>query len=184
MDFVAQRIVDLYNADIDDSREKDLERTIQRLKDESSALIDKLTYAPKKAAIPIMEKMEQLELQRADVELDLQKLRAQQKIPVSKKEVSAWLSAISHGDPMDPAFRRQIIDTFINCVYVYDDKVVIFYNIKNGQLTVGFDELPDPDRLCSSLSGESGALPDKFEHGYVFVNGLFGLVVKRQDRDN
>ena len=30
-------------------------------------------------------------------------------------------------------FRKRIIDVFINSVYLYDEKVVIFYNIKEGK---------------------------------------------------
>lgn len=39
-------------------------------------------------------------------------------------------------------FREKIIDTFINSVYLYDDKVVIYYNIKGGK-QVSYIEMLD-----------------------------------------
>ena len=183
---IASQVVALFNADIDDSRLRDLERTVQRLKDEYSALMDKLTFAPKKIAVGIMEKMELVDSQRADAETDLEKLRLQQKVPISEKEVLAWLSTFSRGDLMDPAFRKQIIDTFVNSVYLYDDKIVIFYNIKGARQTSAIDPIDICDEIkeagqSSSLTGVSGALPPKAEHPayYIFVRGMLGLVLFR-----
>ena len=37
-------------------------------------------------------------------------------------------------------FRQRLIDTFVNSIYLYDDKLVITYNFKDGIRTVTFDE--------------------------------------------
>ena len=162
LQLIASQVVDLYNADIDDSKLKDLSRTIQRLKDEYNSLMDKLTFAPKKVAVGIMEKMELLDAQRVDAETDLSKLRMQQKIPLTEKEVTAWLSTFSRGDLMDLAFRRQIIETFIHSVYLYDEKVVIFYNIKGGRQTCVIEPLDMLEEIKeagqgSTMTGGCGA---------------------------
>ena len=187
LQLIAAQVVDLYNADIDNSKLKALEQTVRRLEDESSALLDKLTFASKPVALQIMKKMELVEAQRVDAETDLSKLRIQQKIPLTVKEVSAWLSTFSRGDLMDLAFRRQIIDTFINSVYLYDDKVVIFYNIKGGRQTSVIDPIDILDELKeagqgSTSTGGCGALPPKVEPSrpcYVFIHGMLGLVLFR-----
>ena len=188
LQLVASQVVDLFNSDIDNSKIKNLERTIQRLKDESNSLMDKLIYAPKKAAVQIMEKMELLDAQRIDAETDLSKLRMQQAIPLTEKEVTAWLSTFSRGDLMDLDFRRRIIDTFINSAFLYDNKLVIFYNIKGGKQTCVIDPIDVLDELkeagqSSTLTGDGGALPSKVEPGrpyYVFVHGLLGLILFRK----
>ena len=43
---------------------------------------------------------------------------------------------------MDKEFQRRIIDVFINSVYVYDDKIVIYYNIEDGK-QVSYIEMID-----------------------------------------
>ena len=184
MDYIAGAVVDLYNDDIDNTRLKALENTVKRLNDELNALVDKLIYAPKDSAKRIGEKMEQLEAQRIDAETDLSKLRMQQKIPLTKKEVAAWLSSFQYGDLMDLSFRRYVIDTFINSVYLYDDKVVIFYNIKDGQQTSGIGPIEEYNELdeCSTLSGETPQIPVKVEPGtpyLIFLHGRLGLVIFR-----
>jgi DNA invertase Pin-like site-specific DNA recombinase len=185
LEHIASAVTELYNSEIDDTRLKETERLVQRLNDELNQLVDRLIYAPKEAAPRIGERMKQLELQRIDAETTLSKLRIQQKIKLSEKEVSAWLRTFSSGDLFDMDFRHKIIDTFINSVYLYDDKVVIFYNIKEGRQTCGIEQISALDEKieagdpCSDLPGHGGALLPKSEHAFIFVHGMLGLVLFR-----
>ena len=61
------------------------------------------------------------------------KLRIASDIRLTENEVRAWLRNFCTGDLFNPEFRRNIIDAFINCIYLYDDRVIIFYNIKGGK---------------------------------------------------
>ena len=38
---------------------------------------------------------------------------------------------------------RQIIDTFINAIYVYDDKLIFTYNYKDGSATITPEEIEE-----------------------------------------
>ena len=49
------------------------------------------------------------------------------------EEVKAWLSTFCNGDAADPEFQRRIIDVLVNAVYLYDDKVVIYFNVRDGK---------------------------------------------------
>lgn len=186
MDQIAAAVADLYNSEIDDSKSSALERTVQRLNDELNALVDKLIYAPKEAAPRIGERMKELELQRIEAETDLSKLRIQQRIRITKKEVAAWLQTFAKGDLFDPANRLRIIDTFVNSIYLWDDKIVIFYNIKQGQQTIGIDEISEMDEKIekagqsSTLTDDGGAMRRKVEHVFIFIRGMLGLVVFRK----
>jgi hypothetical protein len=183
LDAIAERVVSVYNADIDDTRIKALEAQITRLKDETNKLIDRLIDAPKTASKSIYERMEQVELQRQDIEQDLNKLRVQQKLPLTVSEVRAWLQTFSGGDLMETVTRRQIIDTFVNCVYLYDDKVVIFYNIRGGKQTSAIETIAEIDEkipgLGSTMTGNSGELLSKVEPLWVFAGGMLGIIIFR-----
>ena len=41
----------------------------------------------------------------------------------------------------DKAYQREMIDTFLNSVYVYDDKIVFTYNFRDHAETVTLDEI-------------------------------------------
>ncbi len=47
-----------------------------------------------------------------------------------------WFSQFRGGSPDDRTFRKRLIDTFVNAVYVYDDKLVLTYNYQHGTQTV------------------------------------------------
>jgi hypothetical protein len=41
----------------------------------------------------------------------------------------------------DTEQKQRLIDTFVNCVYVYDDKMLISFNYKDGEKCLPFDEV-------------------------------------------
>ena len=47
-----------------------------------------------------------------------------------------WIIRFKHGDPDNKEYQRQIIDIFLNSIYVFDDRLVFTYNYKNGTQTV------------------------------------------------
>lgn len=80
-----------------------------------------------------MKRCEELDAKKADMEIDLSKLRVAASITYTKEEVRAWLRQFCAGDSFNPAFRRRIIDVFINTVYLYDDKLIIYYNLRDSR---------------------------------------------------
>ena len=41
--------------------------------------------------------------------------------------------------------RKMLINTFVNAVYLYDEKVLIAFNYKDGTKTITFDEIAAPN---------------------------------------
>lgn len=58
-----------------------------------------------------------------------------------------WISQYKDGNINDPDYRREIIDTFVNSVYVYDDKLLLTYNYRDGSQTLTLKEI---DAVLSS----------------------------------
>ncbi len=104
--------------------------------------------------------MEVLEEQKADMEADLSRLRIAQGIQLTEAEVRAWLKKFCTGDPMDEEFRKRIIDVFINSVYLYDDRLVVFYNIRGGKQVSYIDLINSADLPADVLPLESSAVND------------------------
>lgn len=130
---IAKAVVAEYQKEFSGSKIDELEKAVRQLDHELNKLVDALVEAPKVAHKRIYEKMESLEAQKSAAETDLAKLRVAHDICLTEDEVRAWLKSFCTGDLFDPDFRRNIIDTFINSVYIYDDRVIIFYNIKGGK---------------------------------------------------
>lgn len=137
---IAARLVKEYEKEFGGKRIKELERQAARIENEINKLVDAVTDAPKPARSRMYEKIEHLDTQKIDLEIDIAKLRIASGIRCTEDEVIAWLKQFCDGDPLDMAFRERIIDVFINSVFLYDDKTVIFYNIK-GSKQVSYIEM-------------------------------------------
>ena len=77
--------------------------------------------------------MEILEKQKTEYESDVAKLRVAMGLRLTNKEVLSWLNTFCDGDPSDQEFRQKLVDTFINSVYVYEDRIIVFFNIRGGE---------------------------------------------------
>lgn len=60
---------------------------------------------------------------------------------ISAEFMSFWLLRFRKLDVRQEAHRKTLIDTFVNAIYLYDDKMVITFNYKDGTATIPFDEV-------------------------------------------
>lgn len=180
---IANAIVAEYDREFSGTKAAEYEKAIRQYEHELNKLVDALIDAPKVAHQRIYEKMETLEAQKTSLESELAKLKIASAIRLTTDEVIAWLRSFCTGDLSDPEFRRNIIDTFINSIYLYDDRLVIFYNIKHGKQVTFHDvqqSLPTPSS-GSDLNANGVLFNTKSEPTYVFVNGMFGCIFQRND---
>ena len=123
-----------------------MERQAKKLENEINAAVDASLIAPEKVRTRYFEKIETLETQKADIEMNLATLKIAANHRYTKEQIIAWLKMFCKGDYLSLEFQRRIIDVLVNSVYVYDDKIVIYYNVKDGK-QVSFIE------VCNDMEG-------------------------------
>ena len=88
------------------------------------------------------ERLEQLEAQREDLKLGI--LQSQMQRPrYTKEQIVSWIGRFKYGNADNPEYQKQIIDTFINSIYVFDDRLVFTFNFKDGAETITLKEIKD-----------------------------------------
>ena len=60
---------------------------------------------------------------------------------ISAEFMTFWLHRFRKLDVRQKSHRKMLIDTFINAIFLYDDKMVITFNYKEGTTTITFDDL-------------------------------------------
>ena len=183
---IAESVVAEYDREFGDSPVAELEKRIAWLNRELEKLALASVDMPKALRQPLFDKAERYDAERQDLEIDLAKLRIAHNIRITAEEIEAWLRSFCDGDPEDEDYRRRMIDTFIQKVYVFDDRLAIYYNVRGGEDVTYTDmqdsfadaELPDGDDVC--ISGEM----DHHLHQYpnpviVYIKHTFGLLVWR-----
>ena len=97
---------------------------------------------------------EQLEISIAQEEM--------QKPMLTKEQVIFWISRFKNGNVNDMAFRQRLIDTFVNAIYLYDDRIVLTYNYKDGSHTVTLAQVEETfgrgDNSSSDLRADAPPL--------------------------
>ena len=96
------------------------------------------------------ECLEELEQQRDSLRGSIAQRQLERR-KFTKKEIVDWVSRYKDGNINDPDYRREIIDTFVNSVFVYDDKLILTYNYKDGSQTLTLQEIEAA--LSSDLTG-------------------------------
>ena len=155
IDAVAAAVVDQYNKEFRGTQVEDLEKVVRRLDADLNKLVDNLLVMPEAARPKIAERMEALGAQKAEAEKELAKMRLARDIQLTTEQVKAWLNRFSSGDLMDEDFRQRIIDTFINSVYLYDDRIIVFYNIRGGKEVCYIDMIDALDEMDEVEGGSS-----------------------------
>ena len=85
-------------------------------------------------------RLEELEATKEELETKIacEKLA---KPKVSAEFMTFWLQRFRKLDVRQKSHRKMLIDTFINAIFLYDDKMVITFNYKEGATTITFDDL-------------------------------------------
>lgn len=112
-------------------------------------------------------RMDELEKQKEELNASL--IRAQMEQPVfTKEEIVKWISRFKYGNVHDKAYQKEIIDTFLNSVYVYEDKIVFTYNFRDRAETVTLDEIEYA--FCSDVHKSTPPEKDLMRQHQVFFN--------------
>lgn len=126
------------------------------------------------------ERLEELENRRDELEnrLACEKLA---KPKVSAEFMTFWLHRFRKLDVRQQSHRKMLIDTFINAIFLYDDKMVITFNYKEGTKTSTFAELQeaisdkngsDLDCIAAPAKKRCGISPQRFSFADFYLDSL------------
>lgn len=84
------------------------------------------------------ERLQNLEKSRAETELLISKEEIKKPV-LSKQDIIAWFCELRKFNTDSPAARKCLIEIFINSIVVYDDKLQIIFNYRDGTETVPYE---------------------------------------------
>ena len=186
---ISKAVVAEYKKTFNGAELKAAERLVNQLDAQLRKIVDMLLDAPESGRPALYERMEQIGAEKEAAEKELAKLRISSKVSITEKMVKDWLKHYCQGDLMDLEFREHLIDVFINSVFLFDDKVVIYYNVEGGEQVSFIEmledvgdapapdadlELPEQGSYSKRLNGE-----ERIEYELIFKRGVFGVILLR-----
>ncbi len=84
--------------------------------------------------------LEHLEDEQERLEIEITKEQIVRPI-ISREFIEAWIMAFAKSNLKNQEQKQRLIDIFVNCVYVYDDKIVVMFNYKDGERAIMLDDV-------------------------------------------
>lgn len=169
---IADQVSSLSTAEAqDDSRIKNLAIQLKSTKD----IVHNICSAIAQGVVTSSTKqmLEEAETKRDLLELQIAQEKVIEKHPVTREQMLCWLDQFKGGSPEDPEYRRKLIDTFVNSVFVYDDKLIITYNYSGDDRKVELSLL----EASFGLDTEQVTRTNKSE--FIFFGNVFGILLRR-----
>lgn len=127
------------------------------------------------------ERLEKLEAEKEDLQLLIEKEKLG-KPKISADFMTFWLQRFRKLDVTQESHRKMLVDTFVNAVYVYDDRLLLTYNFKEGGQTISLADVKAAEKVksgsdldCLAARRKPRTLPAS---GSTF--GAFAVIKKRQ----
>ena len=107
-------------------------------------------------------RLEELEAAKEDLEIKI----ANEKIAkprISPEFVTFWLHKFRKLDVRQQSHRKMLIDAFVNAIYLYDDKLVLTFNYKDGTRTITLDDVKEAVKNNTGSDLDCLGAPNKFD---------------------
>lgn len=84
--------------------------------------------------------LEKLEQEQETLEIAIAQEQIERPV-ISKEQIEFWIMKFIKTDLTNFKQKQRLIDIFVNSVHVYDDKMVVMFNYKDGEKCLNFNEL-------------------------------------------
>ena len=171
MEALADKLVDFQKRENTDIPllKKQLAETAQGIENLLNAIQQGILTPSTKA------RLEQLEETKAQLETSLTLAELQKPI-ISREQFLFWLHRFRSMDMSKPTERQRLIDSFINAIYLYDDKIVLTFNYKDGSKTVSLQDVEGSD-LGAATAPDRQKCHAKTPHGILIFFQTLRIVM-------
>lgn len=129
-DIIVEKIYETLQNNKDTLKLNELENQVKK----TDSLLDNcfnliLTATSDEIKIRAENKSKELEILKSDLNNEITKIKLLKSTLKSKTEIKQILQMFVKNNESGLEYKKRIINSFINAVYVYDDKIIIYYNV-------------------------------------------------------
>ena len=138
--FIAENTYQYYLAQNTDTT---YTKSLQKALDETDRAINNLLRAIEAGIFneSTKDRMNELEEQKKDLRLALAAAKLKEDLALKKEHIVFFLHQFAEMDYSDIDCQKRLIKTFLNSVFVYDDKVVLTFNYSGDDRTITLHEI-------------------------------------------
>ena len=175
-DYIAGEVVAYFDKKTGNGEIKSIETKIAQTKKQMDDTLEAMIAAASITTKQLLDrKIHDLGIMVEDLETQRALLELERGIRITKKDIISFISEIIRSiDLTDKNDQEKIISNLVNSVYLYDDKVVIYYNIKGGK-EISFIGLNETNNAIIELN----PTPPMVQGSYAFATGGVGGIRTR-----
>lgn len=147
---LADKVIAAYKAGMETDRIGELQDEIKTLRARQNNIADLLIERGKNAVL--LEKFDNIELQISELEEELRSAEIAGRHIPSRDEIVEWFGKLKNCDECSESLMKQVINTFVHKVFLWDDKAVIVLTLANTEKTVTFEQIREWEMLKSDSS--------------------------------
>ena len=143
--------------------------------DDTQKSIDNMLNAIQQGILTASTKERLESLERQKNELSVQIVREKMAKPLlSKDQIVFWFHRFRKLNTNKLDHRRRLVDSFINAIFLYDDRMIITFNFKDSTKIISFADI-EKSGLCSDFTACTA--PKHDNPNFFFSQNRFGLLL-------
>ena len=104
--------------------------------------------------------LEELEQVKSDLEVSILQEEIQ-KPKLTREQITFWICRFRETDVTMQDQRQRLIDSFVNSIYLYEDKMFLSFNYKDGQKTITFSDIKGSDLITRGAPKPDNSNPPR-----------------------
>ena len=166
LEFLIENTWQFYNAQ--DETQEELE-ALKRQLEQTEAAIENLIRAIEAGILnsATKKRMDELEAQQKDLITAIADREIARNFHITREYVDFFFRQFRDKDYTDRECQKQLVATFVNSVFVFDDYLKINYNFSSDSRIVTLSEVNEAEEIAKAV--ENGSIPEDSTAGGVFV---------------
>ena len=171
IDMIAREAVALCEREKDSQTLKRLNGLLAENEKKQQNLTEMLLTAPDAVRKLLYEQVPILEEEKEGLEQQIAEERLTH-INLTEEEVRFFLTQLRAGDIDDLKYRKMLVNVFVNAVYLYDDKLITYFNIGGKPVEISADIIAEAESTFLNNNGSPTVSQTYFYKGGFAVMRL------------
>lgn len=125
------------------------------------------------------QRLEELEGQKKEFEIEIAKENIT-RLTLDRDQIKFWFHRFRKVDASKPENRRRLVDSFVNSIILYDDRIEFYFNFKKGAKTLSLPDLKKGSDMLDSLPPKIPISPSGGRYFYCQRRGIYHVHAPRE----
>ena len=125
------------------------------------------------------QRLEELEGQKKEFEIEIAKENIT-RLTLDRDQIKFWFHRFRKADASKPENRRRLVDSFVNSIILYDDRIEFYFNFKKGAKTLSLPDLKKGSDMLDSLPPKIPISPSGGRYFYCQRRGIYHVHAPRE----